>query len=188
MELEYVTVYGSEQQGTGGNYGIKIQIAAGRTLTKEETYSIREYSEKITAMILGNTIALNPENIENAVMEKRQLLALFPSPIYFEAIPNGYCSDYCCKNKPWFIVTTHFGRIKIGWRKRVISIDWSDSKITKTAEELFPLEEVTKDGKLIHAYGYEKAKEYIDVLLGYAAAKQKETIVGIGNLDDWKIE
>ena len=85
--------------------------------------------------------------------------------IYVEEIPNGYCNRYCCKHLPWFVVTTKVGRITIGWRKRVINIDWEGSAITKKANELFPQEDVTKGDKLIHAWGYEKAKEYIGVLL-----------------------
>ena len=85
--------------------------------------------------------------------------------IFMEEIPNGYCSDWCCEHLPWFIVTTKVGRIKIGNRKRVIEIDWSETLGTKTSDELFESEDVTKEKKLIHAWGIEKAKQYINLIL-----------------------
>jgi hypothetical protein len=64
------------------------------------------------------------------------------------------------------VVTTNIGRVKIGWRKRVINIDWSDTVVKKKAEELFPEENVTKGGYdnhfYIHAWSYEDAKKYLD--------------------------
>ncbi len=90
---------------------------------------------------------------------------LSPAAIYVEEIPNEYCSGACCVNRPWLIVTTPMGRIKIGPRKRVISISWEDSLIKQTAQELFPGEDVTKDGRTIHAWGIDKAREYVGRLL-----------------------
>jgi hypothetical protein len=72
------------------------------------------------------------------------------------AIPNEYCPcEYCA---PWFLVKTEFGTIKIGWRKQVIniSIDTSLNFI-----ELFKDEDVTKGVSYIHAWGNEKAQEYL---------------------------
>lgn len=167
MDLNYVTAYGEEGYGeTAGAFGIKIQVAAGRQLTREEGRAISGHAEAIKALLLENTIRQNPKDMERAKNERESLLALFPQSFhYVEEIPNGYCSQYCCKHLPWFIVTTVKGRIKIGWRKRVIEIDWSDSAIEKTAQELFHKEYATKENKLIHALGYEKAQKYIDILL-----------------------
>ena len=106
-----------------------------------------------------------PVHIEEAIAERVSLLSVFPQPIFVETIPNGYCSSYCCKYRPWFVVTTVKGRITIGWRKRVIEINWTDSTIDQSASELFPGEDVTKTEKLIHAWGYEKAKYYIQQLM-----------------------
>ncbi len=61
-------------------------------------------------------------------------------------------------------MTTPKGVITLGWRKRVLEIRWEGSDITQTAEELFPQEEVTKQGRMIHAWSYDKAREYIAVL------------------------
>ncbi len=73
-------------------------------------------------------------------------------------IPNEYCG--CERCSPWFLITTNFGVIKIGWRKRVINIDWSalaDSSIAS----LFEDESVTRGENFIHAWGLEKTQEYL---------------------------
>jgi len=71
----------------------------------------------------------------------------------------------CCRHIPWFEVTTRVGVFIIGWRKSVISIDWEGTVGTKNAEELFPTEDVTKNGKSIHAWSYAKAKEYVTTII-----------------------
>jgi len=81
--------------------------------------------------------------------------------VYVREIPNEYWGEM---GEPWLIVTTEIGHVKIGWRKRVIEIDWSDTDIKSSAEDLFPDENVTKIDKMIHAWGYEKATEYIKKL------------------------
>jgi hypothetical protein len=85
-----------------------------------------------------------------------------------EQIPNQYwpeCPNYeqIIKNNPWWIITTCHGKIKIGWRKRVISIDWSDCK-KKVDHKLITVDEVTCYDGLIHAWSYGKAVEYLNQL------------------------
>lgn len=65
---------------------------------------------------------------------------------------------------PWYLVQVGDGPIfKIGWRKGVIDINWSDSKID--LGHLFPDEAVSKGPEYIHAYGYDKAAEYLAKLV-----------------------
>lgn len=95
-------------------------------------------------------------------------------------IPNEYWST----GPSWCLLTTHRGNIKIGWRKRVINLDWSDA-VNKTiqrtqpssrlerhdhkrqieeklsAETLFPDEKVTKGEAYIHAWSIEDASKYL---------------------------
>lgn len=61
---------------------------------------------------------------------------------------------------PWWLAKTDFGLIRIGWRKRVISIDWSDTPFRGVITE----DDVTKDGEGVHAYSYVKALEYLTAL------------------------
>lgn len=84
--------------------------------------------------------------------------------IHVEAIDNEYCKESCCYKFPWAIVTTKKGRIKLGWRKRVINLDWSESDIKTKAEVLFKEEGSTRGDQYIHCWGEDKAIEYLKKL------------------------
>lgn len=104
--------------------------------------------------------------------EERQFKGIFEKAgfkdIRMVSLPNEYCPcDHCA---PWFNVNTEFGTIKIGWRKRVINIDWSAATETlkacgqlpkKSILSLFKDEDVTKGNTYIHAWGWEKAQDYL---------------------------
>ena len=79
-----------------------------------------------------------------------------------KAIPNQYHSGIY--DTPWFIVATKWGPIKIGWRKRVISISWAGSQINHNGDITFKEEKVTTDRTLVHAWGEDKAVEYLRTL------------------------
>jgi hypothetical protein len=164
-DTDYKIVSGLETHGSYGEIGIKILVAVKRPLSDAEKNHIYRCVHGIEQEIIAGTVAANPEAMQAAQDERTALIGLFPEPIYVQAIPNGYCSSGCCRHRPWFVVTTPVGRIKIGHRKRVINIDWSESDVHKSAEQLFPKEDVTKIDRSIHAWGYEKAKEYIQTIL-----------------------
>ncbi len=152
--------------GSHGTLEVEIMVDINRELTRKDNENLQIYSERIVSSLLEETINLDPKSKEEAKEEKDSLINLFGNnKIFVQEIPNEYCSQYCCKHLPWFLITTNKGLIKIGWRKRVISIEWTKSIIKETSQELFPDEDVTKYDKVIHAWGYGKAKEYIDVLL-----------------------
>jgi hypothetical protein len=160
----YVQAYGYEGWGDH-NFGTFIDVSVGRPLTREDGYVIEKHADEIRNELLAITIKQDPVKMQEAADERAAILGLFPNPIFVEDLPNGYCSRGCCRHRPWFLVTTPIGRIKIGWRKRVISITWDDTD-RPYADQLFPNEDVTKFNKTIHAWGLEKAKEYLKVLLG----------------------
>lgn len=58
---------------------------------------------------------------------------------------------------PWWLAKTAKGLVRIGWRKRVIAIDWSDTGIECEVTK----DDVTKDAGRVHAWGYAKAVEYL---------------------------
>ena len=151
-----------------GKYNIDLEITAdvNREFTESDYRKVSRLGEQIVEALMEETYNLDPANKIAGEKEREEILSVFGDrAIFVEEIPNGYCSQYCCKHLPWFIVTTSKGRIRIGWRKRVILIDWIDSIIPDMSEKLFIDEDVTKFDKTIHAWGLEKAKEYIDKLL-----------------------
>ncbi len=160
--LKYKEAAFTESHGIYGSLGIKIMIAVDRELNESDSSMLYQKCEEIEEALNLERDKNDPELKAEIEEERRDIIALFSKPIFVEEVPNGY--DETMIN-PWFIVTTTKGRIEIGWRKRVINIDWSNSIIAQDADDLFSKEDVTKGDKYIHAHGYEKAKEYIDILL-----------------------
>ena len=75
--------------------------------------------------------------------------------------PDAYVEERACS--PWWLAETQFGNIEVGWRKRVISINWEstrvEAKVLQEAEEW-----ITHGPYMVHAYGYAKAVEYLTLL------------------------
>jgi hypothetical protein len=148
-------------------FGVDIHVLLNRDLYPDEAVEVHDMTRKLINMIAENTMLHSEAYQKELVEQRRELLECFPEPIYVKEIPNEYNGG---KLSPWYLVTTKKGVIKIGWRKRVIVIDWSDSDIVPKAEELFGSELVdnykpTMSGKMIHAWGYDKANEYIHKLI-----------------------
>jgi hypothetical protein len=122
-----------------------------------------------------------------AKFEEEQVRALFtladikilslwklPNGYWPEAIPENWDDGYEVNaflkyqrlraDSPWWLVKTNFGLIKIGWRKRVISIDWSDTPVRAFVTE----DNVTKTTGLVHAWTQLKAIEYLTKLKEFA--------------------
>lgn len=163
-DLVYVEAGHVEWRGKK-DIGIKVLVSLDRVLTKEEKHNLGYICSKFIEELVSTNNLNDPIRQQEIKEEKEKILGLFPVPIFYDLIPNGYCSDYCCRDKPWFIVTTTLGRFKIGWRKRVIHLEWTDTIVQKTAADLFLDQVTTQEGKMIHAWSYEKAKEYIDKVL-----------------------
>ena len=160
-------IYGRESIGGINNHRTVIEIYAdaGREFTDEEKAAFGMAGDMIAKAIGKGNLLLSEKYRQDGEEATARLIGLFGDrKIFIERIENQYWPENI--HEPWLIVTTDKGHIMIGWRKRVISIDWSRSVVSASADELFPGENVTKDGRSIHAYGYEKAQEYIDKILG----------------------
>ena len=100
-------------------------------------------------------------------MKKEEMLSLFtlagiPVLKHWE-LANGYWPDSYIEIRaahPWWLVRTPFGLVQIGWRKRVIEIDWSDTEI----KAIITLHDVTKSETMVHAWGVENALQYLTAL------------------------
>jgi hypothetical protein len=91
-------------------------------------------------------------------------------------IKNEYGPDECYG--PWWLVQTKYGLIKIGWRKRVINIEWDDTPYrageskfwddrpidNEYGDYKFTKNNVTQGPTHVHAWGYAKAVEYLQHL------------------------
>lgn len=78
-------------------------------------------------------------------------------------LPNHYWPEAYADLRaahPWQLAMTPHGPIEIGWRKRVISIDWEGTP----ARLLVTDDKVTKEETLVHAYSYADALAYMQKL------------------------
>lgn len=94
--------------------------------------------------------------------------------VHVTPAPNRYTPN----GVAWAAIETPLGTIVLGWRKRVLNIDWSDiyerqvktldyaerSGLRYDGKTLFKDEDVTKDTTCVHAWGRDKAIEYLSAL------------------------
>lgn len=161
--MEFQEVYKIQSWGgRDGDKGVIVSAAVGRQCTDDENAMLYKFCNEFLSLVAKNNLLRDKAYMDNIAEDKKKLLACFDTVIYVKEIPNGYSSDMI---NPWFLITTNRGIIRMGWRKRVIHIDWDESDITYRSEDLFPEEDVTKFDRTIHAHGYEKAREYLTVLL-----------------------
>lgn len=174
-ETAYARVYFKEASAAQIRFGIRIEVAGFPSDLLESPAAqcvFMKAVDDIEKVLLEPMYANDPAIQKRRKQDRAELTSLFPGKIFVEEIPNGYCSLACCKQLPWFRVwNEHIGPVEIGWRKRVIEIRWAHSELLANADTLFPGEDVTKFEKAIHAWGVEKAQEYVNALL-QAMAKQ----------------
>ncbi len=75
--------------------------------------------------------------------------------------------EYHDRPAPWFMIETEKGPVKIGYRRRVISIEWPHAEGLKNVDgsKLFKDEGTTAMRTYVHAWGAEKAVEYLQKLI-----------------------
>jgi hypothetical protein len=72
---------------------------------------------------------------------------------------------------PWWLVQTEIGPVCIGWRKRVIEIDWDGCVFAhQPVQGIVTEDNVTKGETYVHAYSMVKAAEYLAALRRIALA------------------
>lgn len=97
-------------------------------------------------------------------------------------IPNDYWPrtslyEQLRAESPWFVVGTTIGAVRIGWRKRVISIEWDSSTYSGIITE----DDTTKDQHMVHAWTNADAVKYLSNLreAAYAAKNRRPTQVQV---------
>lgn len=160
-------------EATYSRYGVRVEFEVRvllkkenkvmdmRELQRDTVFHISNESEKLinliaSDMISDTTAALTIEN-------KDRIKSFFPfGAIYMQKIPNEYSSDIFYAHYEWFLVYTEKGPFKVGHRKRVWEITWTEEINPASAEELFRDEEgITKFGRTVHAWSDELARRYI---------------------------
>jgi hypothetical protein len=171
----YSLVYGAESHGSSsGTTGVKIFVKA----RPDQLAVFDPVGDMKTPYVYLGTTADNiieemkmmaatrdPKTKERQLQMRQQFEQIFCEahlhPFHMRMIPNEYCPKHCCITLPWFVVTSRLGPIKIGWRKRVISIDWRDSDVKADGSQLFKDENVTALDAGVHAWSNEKATAYL---------------------------
>lgn len=173
MGDKMIKLGGIECYGGNGSFNGEIFIASEKyeALSKETKNKIG-YEANQCLSVIKRMIEL--EWVKKYEVEKRQehvteLIKLFTDAgfgtIHVKTIDNQYSSNAWYYVSPWIIATTYKGPITIGWRKRVINIDWSNSDIKADGEVLFKDEKTTSGERFVHAWGWDKAVEYLNKLL-----------------------
>lgn len=164
----------------GGTLGVRIDIG-GRDLphclrgkhldeADPEVYRLMQLADEARDAVMAQLQFLklreDPEVQQQIKDFRTSLFELFGgNAIFVEEIPNGYSTQPYHRIRPEYVVTSRIGRVKIGQRSSVVEISWEDSIVTKTAEQLFPKDKVTKDGRMIHAHTGPDARRYVATLL-----------------------
>jgi len=90
-------------------------------------------------------------------------------PIRMWELVNGYwpnSPNYDDVRKPWWLAQTSVGLIRIGWRKRVMTIDWEATAVRFIVTD----DDVTKGDTMVHAWSAAKAVEYMSNLRAFVAS------------------
>jgi len=163
---------GMESYGGTGNFKGQILIESEKfKALSEETQSHISFDAQRLMEVIREQINMEwakVNEVDDRSKHAEELSGLFKEagfdPIHIEVINSEYCGEACCYKYPWIIATTNKGRIKLGWRKRVMNLDWSDSDLGINGMEMFKDEDVTKGTSYIHCWGKEKALEYLKKL------------------------
>ena len=164
---------GIEAYGGNGSFEGQVHIVSEKyeALDSETKNKISYNGNKLLGVIRYQIEIEWAKTFEHAkrkahVMELTQLFtdAGF-EVVYVKEIDNQYSNDACYYAYPWVVVTTRGGPITLGWRKRVLKLDWAESDITADGRELFKDESTTKDERYVHCWGKDKAVEYLKKLL-----------------------
>jgi hypothetical protein len=143
----------------------RMRVSAGRKMVMD---AIQEDAARASAKIAASAA--------DVIARFRQLFkAADLNPVCIEPIPNGYwptSGEYAEVRlaNPWAIVTSELGRVRMGPRKNVMDINWSDSLVTADAPTLFTDRAATTGGagqRWLHAWNEVEIVNVLRTLAGH---------------------
>ena len=82
-------------------------------------------------------------------------------------VVRSWMADYRWRHaRPAWLVLTAFGPVEIGWRKRVIAIDWRETRV----RAIVTADSTTKTETMVHAWTEDDALRYLRELAARARA------------------
>lgn len=78
--------------------------------------------------------------------------------------------DYFDIATHWYLAETERGFVLIGWRKRVLNIDWARTKVRGEVTK----DDVTKSETIVHAWNYQRALDYLIAWEAMAQEQERE--------------
>ena len=108
--------------------------------------------------------------------EKIMALVLLAGMKHTEAhkLPNGYCRT---NPEPWMLFVVEGGTFTIGWRKRVISVEWTVKDADPITEE--DLKWITHGPRHFHAYDYQQALLFLTRVVKQTTANETTGPAGV---------
>lgn len=113
--------------------------------------------------------------ISNEAQVRAMFLLANIDVIAVEAIDNEYSKSEHASS--WFKVQTPFGMIKLGNRKRVINIDWTDTDVRYVVTN----DQVSKSNCMVHAWSVGKAVNYLTALQEYVTMRASGATEAVEN-------
>lgn len=160
--MDYTQVGLVEREGRY-ELGVRIEVSAKHPLSDSEKNEICSSAYRIANELQKGAERNDPEVVQALACERQQILGCFPAGCCYEIVPNEYSMD---SSRPWLKVHTTRGPFIVGWRKRVIELKWSGTVAYKNIPfGLFDGEDVTKSEAIIHAWSYDKLRDYVNRLM-----------------------
>ncbi len=130
-----------------GNKRRQVYVAQGCSMTRD------------CPECRGTGLTDVPPPWKGVEISELEVIALFQ----LAAIPIAKC--WSTKNlywnsgnaHPWWLVKTGRGIVRVGWRKRVLEIDWSDTDVRCVVTD----DQVTKGDDHVHAWKIDDAVRYL---------------------------
>jgi hypothetical protein len=129
-----------------------------------KNHAFGDLYDRVQNLVNGN-VALSGMMILGVQMDKTKLVDELQA-----VLSSGYADA-----PPWWLVRVPNGLIEIGWRKRVISIDWTETDV----RSLVTSDDVTKSETKVHAWSMENALTYLktwnEIRIGEKTEKTEKT-------------